>query len=300
MDLIQEIAKILKLEASLSGEDSWIFEDGPIDFSTKTDNRPAPTHLELSNPTTSIDQSREKTPPMYPPSQVDTAQAKVEQEIVKLQTQNKGNFSSKTLKDLHSSLKVRTQQSYDNSTLLESKDLKTFNHALYNHEWYQNQQSQEDHHLNLIVGLGPSHPKLMVINFQPYPEDIQIRQPFAGAAGELLRNMLKAIGLEKNLSYLSYLDHSSNPKRRLPREVKMLKDHLQKEIELVQPKAILLMGPELAEILLHESNLGDLVEKKMEFMGIPTFGTYPLHYMTHDPGWKKPAWTTLQLLKSNL
>lgn len=292
MNLLESITQSIQVNSYLSNDDQWVFEEPVTQFNPQVVQAKSST----SNNSNSINQSKSNTDSMDSSSNKD--QDHPLQQLVKKRSAEAPQ--EKTLKDLKLNIPAPRSGSLDTPEIYEAKDLDEFNHQLYKHPWYTRQQPAEDHHLNLIIGQGPIQPKLMIVCFQPYPEDIQIKQPLAGAAGELLRNMLKAIGYEKNLSYITYLDHSVNPKRRMPREVKMLSDHLKHEIKLVQPQAILLMGPELSEILLHESELKNLIQKESELYGVPTFATYPLHYMIHDPGWKKPAWHTLQFLKAQL
>lgn len=282
MNLLSEIKKSLKLNSDLADTDEWVFDEvyQPSPRASTTHTSSVPTN----SPAPKSNLAKDK-----------------QSELKKLMEKSaEKEAQQKTLKDLKPRIVQRKPSMRNPNQLLEAKDLEEFNHQLYSHPWYQNLAPRDDHKLNCIVGSGPTQPQLMIICFQPYADDIQIKQPLAGAAGELLRNMLKAIDIEKNLSYITYFDHSINPQRKLPRDIKILTEHLHKEVELVQPKNILIMGQELSEILLHESDLKTLLQSQKSLWNIPCFATFPLHYMLHDAGWKKPTWTTLQFMKARM
>lgn len=282
MNLLSEIKKSLKLNSVLADSEDWIFDEVYAPSATFSQAPISKAPIDSSSPKRSLTQDKQS-------------------ELKKLMEKSaEKEAQQKTLKDLQPRIVQRKPSMRNPNQLLEAKDLEEFNHQLYSHPWYQNLAPRDDHKLNCIVGSGPIQPQLMIICFQPYADDIQIKQPLAGAAGELLRNMLKAIEIEKNLSYITYFDHSINPQRKLPRDIKILTEHLSKEVALVQPKNILIMGQELSEILLHESDLKTLVQSQKSLWNIPCFATFPLHYMLHDAGWKKPTWTTLQFMKARM
>lgn len=282
MNLLSEIKKSLKLNSVLADSEDWIFDEVYSPSATFSQAPISKAPIDSSSPKRSLTQDKQS-------------------ELKKLMEKSaEKEAQQKTLKDLQPRIVQRKPSMRNPNQLLEAKDLEEFNHQLYSHPWYQNLAPRDDHKLNCIVGSGPIQPQLMIICFQPYADDIQIKQPLAGAAGELLRNMLKAIEIEKNLSYITYFDHSINPQRKLPRDIKILTEHLSKEVALVQPKNILIMGQELSEILLHESDLKTLVQSQKSLWNIPCFATFPLHYMLHDAGWKKPTWTTLQFMKARM
>jgi DNA polymerase len=140
--------------------------------------------------------------------------------------------------------------------------------------------------------------------------------PFVGPAGQLLDNMLKAMGLDRKReaavgegqaaqgTYIANVLKCRPPSNRNPEgdEVAQCLPYLRRQIELLQPKVILAMGRFAAQALLHDSvpdvhslPLGKLRSRVHSYHGIPVVVTYHPAYLLRALGDKAKAWADLCL-----
>ena len=139
-------------------------------------------------------------------------------------------------------------------------------------------------------------------------EDLQ-GEPFVGAAGQLLDNMLKAIGLNRQAEgpaavYIANVIKCRPPGNRNPdpQEVAMCLPYLQRQVELLQPQIILAMGRFAVQALLqssvpdvHATPLGRLRGKTYDYLGVPVVVTYHPAYLLRSLSDKSKAWADLCL-----
>lgn len=95
-----------------------------------------------------------------------------------------------------------------------------------------------------IFGAGPSGAKIMFIGEAPgKTEDIEGR-PFVGSAGKFLTEMLKEIKIPRNEVYITNVLKHRPPENRDPKpeEIKVCWPHILKEIEIIKPLLIVLLG----------------------------------------------------------
>ena len=95
-----------------------------------------------------------------------------------------------------------------------------------------------------VPGEGPSDAKIMFIGEAPgYYEDQQAR-PFVGAAGQLLQEMLRAIGLTRQDVYITNILKHRPPGNRDPEpgEIEACNVYLDRQLALVQPRLICTLG----------------------------------------------------------
>jgi uracil-DNA glycosylase family 4 len=95
-----------------------------------------------------------------------------------------------------------------------------------------------------VPGEGPPDAKIMFIGEAPgYHEDQQAR-PFVGAAGHLLEENLRAIGLTRQDVYITNILKCRPPNNRdpLPDEISACGGYLDRQIALLQPKIICTLG----------------------------------------------------------
>ncbi len=96
-----------------------------------------------------------------------------------------------------------------------------------------------------VFGEGPENAPLMVIGEGPGAKEDELGRPFVGRAGKLLDQMMEQAGLsrEKN-AFIANIVKCRPPKNRVPKkqEVQTCFPYLEEQIELVNPKLILLLG----------------------------------------------------------
>ena len=156
-----------------------------------------------------------------------------------------------------------------------------------------------------VFGVGNRSADWMIIGEAPgQDEDLQ-GEPFVGKAGQLLNEMLKAVGLRREQVYIANILKCRPPRNRDPKpaEVRACSGFLRRQVELIQPQLILAVGRIAAQNLLEE----DLPVGRMRghvyrygSLGIPLVVTYHPAYLLRSPGQKRKAWADLCLARSQL
>ena len=147
-----------------------------------------------------------------------------------------------------------------------------------------------------------SKPVLMVIGEAPGEQEDLQGQPFVGPSGELLDNMLAAIGCNRSDNvYITNAVKCRPPANRSPREDEMAAclPYLKRQIELVAPSVILALGRFASQTLLgSDVSLMSLREQNHQFrMGhtqVPLVVTYHPAYLLRKPVDKRLAWQDLK------
>jgi DNA polymerase len=156
---------------------------------------------------------------------------------------------------------------------------------------------------NTVFGVGDRQADWMVIGEAPGEnEDLQ-GEPFVGVAGQLLDNMLRAIGRSRTGSgaqaaFIANVLKCRPPANRnpLPEEVAQCEPYLARQVALVQPKIILAMGRFAVQALLQTSEpIGKLRGQVHRYQGVPVIVTYHPAYLLRTPTDKAKAWADLCL-----
>jgi len=155
--------------------------------------------------------------------------------------------------------------------------------------------SQSRH--NFVYGEGNPNALAMLIGEGPGEQEDKTGRPFVGAAGQLLDKMLAAINLKRSDVYIANIVKCRPPGNRNPEaeERRACLPYLLEQIQIIQPKLLLLLGLVSAQTLLNNNNtLGWHRGRIHYFMDIPALVTYHPSALLRNPEWKKPAWVDLQ------
>ena len=147
-----------------------------------------------------------------------------------------------------------------------------------------------------ILGEGLASADWMIVGDAPGEEEDQAARSFAGAAGQLLDNMLKALSLTREQVYLTHALKCRTPVGRNASQVEVshCATYLARQVEQVQPKVILAMGRTAALALLQSAEpLGKLRSQVQSFRGVPVVVTYPPAYLLRNQADKAKAWADL-------
>ncbi|MEL3907437.1 MAG: uracil-DNA glycosylase [Treponemataceae bacterium] len=149
-----------------------------------------------------------------------------------------------------------------------------------------------------------SRPTVLVIGEGPGFDEDRTGRPFVGRAGQLLDKMLIAIGLSRHTNcYICNVVKCRPPNNRepAPKEVAACLPYLTKQIEIIRPAFILLMGRTACHALLDTSvGINRLHGKFFNLMGIPAICTYHPSALLHNEILKRPAWEDLKILRERL
>jgi DNA polymerase len=154
-----------------------------------------------------------------------------------------------------------------------------------------------------VFGTGDRSARLMVIGEAPGGEEDRQGEPFVGRAGMLLNAMLRAAGFERREVYVANVLKCRPPHNRDPsdEEVGRCLPYLERQIELVAPKAILCVGRiSTQRLLATEQPIGRLRGQVHDFRGVPVVATYHPAYLLRAPLEKRKAWDDLKLLLRTL
>ena len=155
-----------------------------------------------------------------------------------------------------------------------------------------------------VFGVGNQRAHWMIVGEAPgEQEDIQ-GEPFVGKSGQLLDNMLRAIGRTRGEAapeqqvYIANTLKCRPPGNRnpLPDELEKCEGFLIRQVQLVQPKVILAMGAFAAQSLLRSTDpVGRLRGRVHRYRGVPLVVTYHPAYLLRNPVDKAKAWDDLCL-----
>jgi uracil-DNA glycosylase family 4 len=156
---------------------------------------------------------------------------------------------------------------------------------------------------NTVFGVGDTQTDWMVIGEAPGEnEDLQ-GEPFVGAAGQLLDNMLRAVGRSRTGegakgAYIANVLKCRPPANRnpQPQEVAQCEPYLARQVALVKPKIIVAMGRFAVQSLLRtDEPIGRLRGRVHRYEGVPVIVTYHPAYLLRTPADKAKAWEDLCL-----
>ena len=154
-----------------------------------------------------------------------------------------------------------------------------------------------------VFGMGSTLADWLVLGDAPGEAENALGQPFAGDAGRLLDNMLKAVGLSREGegaqgAYLMHATQCPTPDARnpAPEELSRCAAYVSRKVALVQPRVIVVMGRFAMQSLLQSTEpLGKMRGQVHRYQGVPVVVTYPPAYLLRNPSDKGKAWADLCL-----
>lgn len=157
---------------------------------------------------------------------------------------------------------------------------------------------------NVVFGCGPDQADLMFIGEGPGQEEDQMGQPFVGAAGKLLTNIIeRGMGLRREEVYIANVVKCRPPKNRTPEadEVSTCRPFLLRQIEMVAPRAIVTLGAVATRALCGDDLSITRVRGKWRRHGsIPVMPTFHPAYLLYNPAEKRLVWEDIQLVMKEL
>jgi uracil-DNA glycosylase len=124
---------------------------------------------------------------------------------------------------------------------------------------------------NLVMGDGNPNADIVFIGEAPGKNEDEQGLPFVGAAGKFLNEMLAAAGLERSDVYITNIVKYRPPNNRdpLPEEKQAFWPYLAKQLEIIDPKAIVTLGRHSMEFFLPDAKIsqihGHAVRKKVKY-----------------------------------
>jgi len=127
--------------------------------------------------------------------------------------------------------------------------------------------------------------------------------PFVGKAGQLLNNMITAMGLSREQVYIANIVKCRPPSNRVPEfvEATTCSPFLMRQMDIVRPKVVVALGATAATYLLGvKQSLSSLRGKWHTCRGAKLVVTYHPAFLLRDPRQKGEAWKDLQMAMAEL
>jgi len=155
----------------------------------------------------------------------------------------------------------------------------------------------------IVFGVGDPHAELMFIGEAPGADEDLKGEPFVGRAGQLLTNMIKAMGITREQVYIANIIKCRPPGNRTPErdECETCSPFLMRQIAAIQPKVIVALGAVAAKTLLAvNAPMFEFRGHWYDFRGTRLAVTYHPAFLLRDPRQKKEAWKDLQMVMMEL
>jgi DNA polymerase len=167
----------------------------------------------------------------------------------------------------------------------------------------------------IVFGVGNPHAELMFVGEGPGADEDTQGEPFVGRAGQLLNNMIKAMGIGREDVYIANIVKCRPPGNRTPErdECETCSPFLMRQIAVIRPRVVVALGAVAAKNLLAiNAPMSELRGRFYDFM--PTGGhssdpcwrgtklavTYHPAFLLRDPRQKGEAWKDLQMVMKYL
>ena len=150
---------------------------------------------------------------------------------------------------------------------------------------------------NIVFGVGNPHAELVFVGEGPgHDEDVQ-GIPFVGRAGQLLTQMINAMGLSREDVYIANVVKCRPPENRTPEkdEVATCLPFLLRQLTNINPKVIVCLGSVAAQALLNTNkSISHFRGQWLDFRGAKLMATYHPAYLLRNPHAKPEVWADLK------
>ena len=153
-----------------------------------------------------------------------------------------------------------------------------------------------------VFGVGDRRANWFVVGEAPGADEDRQGEPFVGRAGQLLNAMLRAIGLPRDQVFIANVLKCRPPNNRDPlaREAAACLPYLERQLALVAPRLVLIVGRIAAQNLLAtDAPLAQLRGRvhRRGGAGPPIVVTYHPAYLLRTPSDKRKAWEDLKFAR---
>jgi len=167
----------------------------------------------------------------------------------------------------------------------------------------------------IVFGVGNPRAELMFVGEGPGADEDAQGEPFVGRAGQLLNNMIKAMGLRREDVYIANVVKCRPPGNRTPErdECETCSPFLMRQIAVIKPKVVVALGAVSAKNLLainapmselrgrfYDFTPSGLRSADSSWQGAKLAVTYHPAFLLRDPRQKGEAWKDLQMVMKYL
>jgi uracil-DNA glycosylase family 4 len=150
---------------------------------------------------------------------------------------------------------------------------------------------------------GNRKARLMFVGEAPGADEDAQARPFVGRAGQLLTKIIEAIGFKREEVLIGNVNRCRPPGNRQPtfEEASMCKPYILREIAIVRPEVIVVLGNTAMHNLLDtREGITKLRGKFQDYKGIKVMPTFHPAYLLRDPSKKRETWEDLKMVRAYL
>jgi len=156
---------------------------------------------------------------------------------------------------------------------------------------------------NVVFGDGNETARIVFVGEAPGADEDDQGLPFVGRAGQLLTNIIKAMGLDRKDVYICNILKCRPPGNRnpLPDEIRLCEPFLKQQLRLISPQIICALGSFAEKTLLKtETPITALRGRFHLYEGIKLMPTYHPAYLLRNPSAKKQVWEDVQSIMKEI
>ena len=120
-----------------------------------------------------------------------------------------------------------------------------------------------------VIGEGSHHAEIMFVGEAPGKTEAMTGRPFSGAAGRVLDELLKSIGIERKDVYITNMVKDRPPSNRdpLPEEIALYAPFLDRQVDIIRPKVIVALGRHSMKYLMEKFGISKGAESISKIHG---------------------------------
>jgi uracil-DNA glycosylase len=155
----------------------------------------------------------------------------------------------------------------------------------------------------IVHSTGNFSADLMFVGEAPGADEDEQGVPFIGRAGQLLTKIIESIGMKREDVFIGNINRCRPPGNRPPTlpEAETCRPFLQREIAVVRPKVIVVMGNTATQNLLNtKTGITKLRGNFQEYLGVKLMPTFHPAYLLRDPNKKREVWEDMKMVRAYL
>ncbi|MEA2206755.1 MAG: uracil-DNA glycosylase [Blastocatellia bacterium] len=156
---------------------------------------------------------------------------------------------------------------------------------------------------NVVHTHGNQRARLMFVGEAPGADEDEQARPFVGRAGQLLTKIIEAMGFKREDVIIGNVNRCRPPGNRQPtaEEAAVCKPYLLREIAVVRPEVIVVMGNTAMKNLLNtREGITRVRGKFQDYRGIKVMPTFHPAYLLRDPSKKRETWDDMKKVREYL
>ena len=160
---------------------------------------------------------------------------------------------------------------------------------------------------NVVFGDGNINANIMIVGEGPGAQEDIIGKPFIGRAGKLLDKMLESINLDRKKVYISNIVNYRPPENRRPTDLEISRylPYIQKHIEIINPKILVLLGSTALNSLIGDEEViskvrGKWIQKEIGTIKPWIIVSFHPAFLMRQPQQKKLAWIDLKMIRDKI